>query len=136
VLLIGWVFKTETVNKVVFFNVFIIVVGVMIACYGEIQFVLVGFIFQALGVIAEATRLTLVQQLLTSKELKMDPLCSLYYFAPICGAFNLLAFFVIEYRSVTSTDFENVGLFHFLANALCAFGLNVAVVFLVRSYII
>lgn len=112
-----------------------IVVGVMIACYGEIQFVLIGFIFQVLGVIAEATRLTLVQQLLTSKKLKMDPLCSLYFFAPICGAFNLLAFFAIEFRSVTLSHLQNVGILHFLANALCAFGLNVAVVFLVFTCI-
>ncbi len=131
VLLIGWWFQTETPNRLVFFNVLIIVTGVVMACYGEIEFVMIGFIFQALGVIVEAIRLVMVQQLLSSKTLKMDPLCSLYYFAPVCGVFNLIAFFAIEYSKIKKQDFENVGLLHFLLNALCAFGLNVSVVFLV-----
>lgn len=35
--------------------------GVAIASYGEVNFVLGGFIFQALGILFEATRLVLVQ---------------------------------------------------------------------------
>lgn len=131
VLLIGWWFQTERPNRLLLVNVLIIVTGVVVACYGEIEFVLIGFIFQALGVIVEAMRLVMVQQLLNSKSLKMDPLCSLYYFAPVCGVFNFIAFFFFEYSKIEIEDFVNVGALHFLLNALCAFGLNVSVVFLI-----
>lgn len=94
VLLIGWVLGLETPNLSVFLNVLLIVFGVMVSCYGEIQFVLIGFVFQILGVFFEATRLVMVNSLLSSKETKMDPLCSLYYFSPVCAVFNIIAFFL------------------------------------------
>ena len=40
-----------------------------------------GFICQALGIAFEAARLVAIQKLLHG--LKMDPLVSLYYFAPV-----------------------------------------------------
>lgn len=55
--------------------------GVALASYGEIDFALSGFICQALGIIFEAARLVAIQKLLHG--LKMDPLVSLYYFAPV-----------------------------------------------------
>lgn len=63
-------------------NVSIIVLGVIIASFGELKFMLTGFLFQIGGIIFEAIRLNLVQSLLSSAEFKMDPLVSLYYFAP------------------------------------------------------
>ena len=123
--------QTENPSAQVFFNVMLIVVGVMIACYGEIQFVLIGFFFQAMGVLTEASRLVMVQRLLNSEGLNMDPLCSLYYFAPVCAVFNLVGFYTVEYSNVTTESYANVGATHFLANACCALGLNIAVVFLV-----
>jgi hypothetical protein len=83
VLLIEWVLKTSHFDVKVLLRVLIISIGVMIACYGEVNFVLIGFVFQCCGIVFEATRLVMVQKLLTSKSLKMDPLCSLYYFAPV-----------------------------------------------------
>jgi hypothetical protein len=64
-------------------NVCVIVFGVMVACHGEIAFVLTGFIFQVGGIVFESVRLVLVQKLLSSPEYKMGPLESLYYFAPV-----------------------------------------------------
>ena len=64
-------------------NVTVIVLGVVVASYGEIAFVVIGVIFQAFGLIFESIRLVLVQKLLSSAEYKMDPLVSLYYFAPV-----------------------------------------------------
>lgn len=66
-------------------NVSFIVFGIMIATYGEIEFVLVGFINQAAAIVFEAVRLVLVQKLLSGDEDDMDPLVSLYYFAPVCS---------------------------------------------------
>lgn len=69
-------------------NVSVIVLGIVIASYGEIAFVFVGFVFQACGIVFESIRLVLVQKLLSSAEYKMDPLVSLYYFAPVTMAYE------------------------------------------------
>ena len=72
-------------------NVSVIVLGVIIASYGEIAFVFVGVVFQACGIVFESIRLVMVQKLLSSPEYKMDPLVSLYYFAPVlpCGEIGM-----------------------------------------------
>ena len=76
--------KIEPPNLKVLGNVSAIVLGVIIASYGEIAFVFIGFVFQACMIIFESIRLVMVQKLLSSPEYKMDPLVSLYYFAPVC----------------------------------------------------
>jgi hypothetical protein len=131
VLLSSWALGVSQPNLKVFLNVSVIVVGVVIASFGEIEFVMIGFIFQMAGIVFEALRLTMVQRLLSSAEYKMDPLVSLYYFAPVCAAMNLAVALVWEVPKVTMEDFNKVGLFIFFLNGLCAFLLNVSVVFLV-----
>lgn len=73
----------EQPNLKILGNVSFIVLGIIIASYGEIAFVFIGFVFQACGIIFESIRLVMVQKLLSSPEYKMDPLVSLYYFAPV-----------------------------------------------------
>ena len=123
----------DSADKRKFFIVSIIVVGVMIASFGEIKFRLIGFLFQLGGVVFEATRLVMVQKLLSSAEYKMDPLVSLYYFAPVCAIMNFCVAAVVELPRISMAEVYYVGLHTFLANALMAFALNVSVVFLVRS---
>jgi len=113
-------------------NVSFIVIGVIIASFGEIQFVMLGFLLQCAGIIFEAIRLTMVQRLLSSAEFKMDPLVSLYYFAPACTIMNGIVALLVEVPSMSWADFDRVGYFTLLLNAMVAFGLNVSVVFLVR----
>jgi ABC-type siderophore export system fused ATPase/permease subunit len=115
----------------VLINVTIIVTGVIISCFGEMEFNLFGFFFQMGGVVAEITRLLLIQQLISGKGTKMDPLCSLYYFAPVCAGFNIIAFLLIELPKISMQNFLDIGIFHLLANAFCALALNISVVFLV-----
>lgn len=55
-------------------NVAIIVLGVVIASFGEIQFEFWGFVFQIGGIVTEALRLVMVQRLLSAGDFKMDPL--------------------------------------------------------------
>jgi drug/metabolite transporter (DMT)-like permease len=83
VLLATWSMHIEKPNMRVLGNVTVIVLGVIIASYGEIAFVLIGFVFQACGIAFESICLVMVQKLLSSPEYKMDPLVSLYYFAPV-----------------------------------------------------
>ena len=115
----------------VFLNVSLIVVGVVIASIGEIKFVLTGVLFQVGGIVFEAIRLVMVQRLLSSAEYKMDPLVSLYYFAPICAVMNFCVAMVFEIPRIQMQDLYNVGFSTLLANASLAFALNVSVVFLV-----
>lgn len=133
VLLSGWVLGVSAPNMKQFLNVSIIVVGVIVASIGEIHFVLIGVLYQIGGVIFEATRLSMVQRLLSSADFKMDPLVSVYYFAPICAIINGLVALVWEVPNCSLEAVFNVGLFTFFLNGLCAFMLNVSVVILVCS---
>lgn len=119
------------VNLKVLMNVALIVIGVVIASFGEIKFVFVGFLFQIGGIIFEAIRLVMVQRLLSSAEYKMDPLVSLYYFAPVCAVMNGVTALFLEVPNVTWGHIQNVGVSTLMLNAITAFLLNVSVVFLV-----
>lgn len=121
------------VNLRVLFNVGVIVIGVIIASIGEIKFVLIGFLFQIGGIIFEATRLVMVQRLLSSPEYKMDPIVSLYYFAPVCAVMNGITALFLEVPNLTMAHIYNVGIWTLVANAMVAFLLNVSVVFLVSG---
>ncbi|GIJ87880.1 hypothetical protein Asppvi_006793 [Aspergillus pseudoviridinutans] len=131
VLIATWAMGMAPVNLKVLFNVAIIVVGVVIASFGEIKFVFIGFLFQIGGIVFEATRLVMVQRLLSSAEFKMDPLVSLYYFAPVCAVMNGVTALFVEVPNLTMGHIYNVGVWTLLANAVVAFLLNVSVVFLI-----
>ena len=115
----------------VLFNVSFIVLGVIIASLGEIRFVLIGVIFQLGGIFFEAVRIVMVERLLSSAEYKMDPLVSLYYFAPVCAIMNFCTALVFEIPRIQMEELYHVGLWTLLANAIVAFALNISVVFLV-----
>jgi hypothetical protein len=73
----------------------------------------------------------MVQRLLSSAEFKMDPLVSLYYFAPACMVMNGVATLIFEIPKMNKYDIYSVGIGNLVANAGVAFALNVSVVFLV-----
>ncbi|KAL8941412.1 MAG: hypothetical protein Q9216_002257 [Gyalolechia sp. 2 TL-2023] len=131
VLLASWALGTEKANMTTLFKVSFIVIGVVIASFGEIEFVLIGFMFQLGGIVFEAIRLVLVQKLLSSAEYKMDPLVSLYYFAPVCAIMNFCVAAVLEIPRIKMAEVYHVGLPLFFVNACIAFALNVSVVFLI-----
>lgn len=133
VLLTTWAMGLAPPSMKTLGNVSIIIFGIMIASVGEIKFVWFGVIIQIAGVLFEATRLAMVQGLLSGSEFKMDPLVSLYYFAPACATMNFLAFLVMELHKITMEDIYRVGLITLFTNAAVAFALNVAVVMLVRE---
>ncbi|KAJ2968681.1 hypothetical protein NQ176_g9061 [Zarea fungicola] len=130
-LLATWAFKIVPPNLKVLGNVSLIVFGVLVASFGEIKFHLLGFIFQACGIIFEALRLVMVQRLLSSPELKMDPMVSLYYYAPACAVINGALMAVVEVPNMKLSDFANVGIPLFLCNGVVAFLLNVSTVLLI-----
>jgi hypothetical protein len=131
VLLTSWAMKTDTPNMRVLANVSVIVLGVVVASYGEIAFVVIGVVFQVFGLLFESVRLVMVQKLLSGSEYKMDPLVSLYYFAPVCAAMNAICCIIFEGPRLSLQAILVAGLFMLFMNAAVAFCLNVAVVFLV-----
>lgn len=131
VLLATWALGVAPPNMKTLGNVSFIVIGVVIASLGEIKFVMIGFLFQCGGIIFEAIRLVMVQRLLSSAEFKMDPLVSLYYFAPACAIMNGFICLFTEFPRMQMDDIHRVGSFTLLCNALIAFLLNVSVVFLI-----
>ncbi|CAN8099685.1 unnamed protein product [Discula destructiva] len=126
-----WAFGIAPLNLKTLTNVGIIVVGVIIASFGEIKFNMIGFLYQCSGIVFEALRLVMIQRMLSSAEFKMDPLVSLYYYAPACAAINAVVTLFVEIPRMTMGDIYGVGLFTLLANAFVAFLLNVSVVFLI-----
>ncbi|TVY58214.1 putative sugar phosphate/phosphate translocator [Lachnellula cervina] len=131
VLIAGWVLGIEKPDFKKLGNVSFIVIGVVLASFGEIEFVLIGFLYQMGGIVFEAVRICMVQRLLNGSEFKMDPLVSLYYFAPVCAVMNLTIALFWEVPYIQMTEIYAVGLGTFFANACVAFLLNVSVVFLI-----
>jgi len=128
ILLISWISRIAEPNKKLAVIVFMISIGVALASHGELRFNLIGFLTQSAAVGFEASRLVMIQILLHG--LKMDPLVSLHYYAPVCAIINLV---FLPFTEGLAPFFElaRVGPLILLSNALVAFFLNVAAVFLV-----
>lgn len=134
VLFATWGLGTAQPNLKVLFNVSFIVAGVVIATFGEIKFVMIGFLYQLGGIVFEAIRLALIERLLSSAEFKMDPLVSFYYFAPVCAVMNGVIALIFEVPQVHLADLARVGYWTLLLNGFIAFGLNLCLVALVSQY--
>jgi len=130
VLLVSWVFRISEPSKKLALIVVMISTGVAVASSGELKFNLFGFAVQAAAVAFEAARLVMIQVLLHG--LKMDPLVSLHYYAPVCAIINL---FAIPFTEGLAPFYElaRIGPLILLTNAAVAFFLNVAAVFLVGA---
>ncbi|KAG6864506.1 hypothetical protein C0991_009020 [Blastosporella zonata] len=128
ILLISWTFRLQDPNRKLALIVLMISSGVALASHGELRFHLGGFLVQASAVCFEASRLVLIQILL--HNLKMDPLVSLHYYAPVCAVINLCILPFTE-GLAPFRELPSIGPFILLTNAAVAFLLNVAAVFLV-----
>lgn len=130
-LFIAWLWGIANPTKTAIIKVLIIVIGVIIASIGEIRISWIGVFYQVAGLVFESTRLVMIQVLLSDGGEKMDPLVSLYYFAPVCGAMNLVVVYFTEAGSFHLANFQSVGIPFLVLNAMVAFCLNIASVFLV-----
>lgn len=133
VLIISWIWGVAEPSMKTFYNVLLIVAGVALASFGEIEFSWIGFIFQMGGIVFEGIRLVMIQVLLKGDESaqKMDPLVSLYYYAPVCAVMNFFVAWASEFSKFNVEDLHGTGVSMLLLNAAVAFMLNVSSVFLV-----
>jgi len=114
----------------------VISLGVAIASYGELAFVLTGVLLQLASVCSESNRIVLIQILLQSKGVKLNPITSMYYILPCCFAFLLIPWFLLEFPALVM-DGEGApfatptGALVLLTNAAAAFALNCSVFLLI-----
>ncbi|KAM0348002.1 hypothetical protein ACHAPU_004505 [Fusarium lateritium] len=130
-LIASWVWGVAQPDSKTFGNVMLIVAGVALASFGEIEFSWWGFTFQMCGTIAEAVRVVMIQVMLSAEGLRMDPLVGLYYYAPVCTLMNLVVVFLSEGPRFKWEDAAHAGYGMLFANAGLAFVLNVISVFLI-----
>ncbi|KAL9247836.1 hypothetical protein vseg_021221 [Gypsophila vaccaria] len=127
--------KTHKFEARVMSNMVLISIGVAIAAYGEARFDAYGVSLQMLALLFESTRLVLVDMLLKSKGISLNPVTSLYYVAPACLLFLIVPWVLVEYPVLMdkkpSDDGFRVDYLIFGTNCICAFGLNLAVFLLV-----
>lgn len=132
VLIFSFLAGLEQSSFLEIYIVMIICVGVALTSVGESFFSWTGFTFQSLAIMAESSRLVLTNLLL--RQLKLDPLSSLYYIAPLCALFIGFAGLIFEFQDLPwermqTTDFITI----MLVNGGVAFTLNVAVVLLISN---
>ena len=96
------------------------------------EFSWVGFLYQLGGVVFEAVRLVMIQVMLSDDGQKMDPLVSLYYYAPVCALINLGVAWFTELPGFQLESIAATGSWLLFLNALVAFMLNISSVLLVR----
>ncbi|KAK8520308.1 hypothetical protein V6N13_031232 [Hibiscus sabdariffa] len=128
---IGVLFKKDSFKTDTMINMVSISFGVGIAAYGEARFDTWGVVLQLGAVAFEATRLVLIQILLTSKGITLNPITSLYYVAPCCLVFLLVPWIFVEYPVLKETSSFAFDFVIFGTNSFCAFALNLAVFLLV-----
>ncbi|KAK7292059.1 hypothetical protein RIF29_07720 [Crotalaria pallida] len=128
---IGVLFKKEIFKNDTMANMVSISLGVAIAAYGEAKFDTWGVTLQLLAVAFEATRLVLIQILLNSKGISLNPITSLYYIAPCCLVFLSVPWLIMEYPLLRDSSSFHLDFVIFGTNSTCAFALNLAVFLLV-----
>ncbi|KAL3352733.1 hypothetical protein AABB24_020630 [Solanum stoloniferum] len=128
---IGVMLKKDTFKSDTMGNMVSISIGVAIAAYGEAKFDTWGVMLQLGAVAFEATRLVMIQILLTSKGITFNPITSLYYVAPCCLVFLFIPWIFVEYPLLKDTSSFHFDWVIFGTNSFCAFALNLAVFLLV-----
>lgn len=143
VLFISWLWGVQNPSLRKLLNVLLITAGVALTSVGELQFSFVGFIYQIAGIVFEGLRIVLIEVLVSGRGAddgnaaatpglqKMDPLVTLYYYAPVCMVANFIVALFTELPRLQFADLQKVGLFILMLNAVVAFLLNVSSVFLI-----
>ncbi|KAL8950740.1 MAG: hypothetical protein Q9222_003237 [Ikaeria aurantiellina] len=103
-----------------------VIIGVMLACYGEFSASMLGFFMTILGTVLAAIKTVTTNRLQTS-GLHLGALELLYRMSPIACVQSLtMAYICGEFDRFDPHSIDNTGLAVLSVNAAIAFGLNVA----------
>lgn len=94
---------------------------------GEIDFNVIGVLFQASSIVTESFRLCLIQILLQARGIKLNPVTTLYYVAPACFGFLSVPFAALELPKMRAAPAPGeepwkIPTAWLLASCTCAFG--------------
>ncbi|GAA6047426.1 hypothetical protein JCM3770_001299 [Rhodotorula araucariae] len=146
ILLAAFAFRTKAFSLRLLGIVVTISLGVGIASWGETDFSVTGFSIQMIAIAVEATRVTLIQILLSPSSATaanpdappvapaiatgMSPLKSLYFFAPTCLAIN--AVFLVALEGLPALrQVPRLGAWTVLSNSSMTLALNLSAVMLI-----
>ncbi|GAA5893570.1 hypothetical protein JCM8208_000831 [Rhodotorula glutinis] len=149
ILLAAFAFRTKSFSLRLLGIVMVISLGVGIASWGETDFSPAGFSIQMCAIAIEATRVTLIQILLSPTSSSssssdpnaappvagalstgMTPLKSLYFFAPTCLALNATFLFALEGLEALRA-IPGLGAWTLLSNCALTLALNLSAVALI-----
>lgn len=128
---VGVFLGTEKFSVPYALNMVVVAVGVAAASYGELNFNVLGVIFQCSSIATESFRLVLIQILLQQQGIKLNPVTTLYYIAPACFVFLLVPFTVLELPKMTHDEGLQINWPLLLGSAASAFALNMSVFLLI-----
>ena len=131
VYLVGIAFRVEQFKTKTMANMLTIAGGVAIASFGEINFNGFGFSLLMASLVSEAIRVVSIQLLLTSADIKLNSVTTLYYVSPVCFAFLTVPFVFLELPRLLSAEDINVNPAVLLSNATLAFALNISIYLLI-----
>lgn len=90
---------------------------------GEINFNVVGVLFQSASIVTESFRLCLIQILLQARGIKLNPVTTLYYVAPACFVFLCVPYAFLEMPQMLNPNVEwSLPTGWLMLSATCAFG--------------
>lgn len=120
------IWGTDKLRCDVFLNMVLVSVGVVVSSYGEVNFNVIGTVYQVAGIFGEALRLVLTQILLQKKGLNLNPVTTLYYIAPCSFLFLFVPWYLLEKSEMEVTQIQ-FNFWIFFSNALCALALNFSI---------
>ena len=118
------------------FYVMLVSSGIIASCVAQINPSVPGVLLQLSAILCEAVKLCLVNILLTSRGLKLSPVASLYFIAPLCAAALLPVWALFEAPRLAARGteaFTAVGGGIFAVNLCLAYILNIATMALIQN---
>uniref|UniRef100_A0A7S0YKQ8 Sugar phosphate transporter domain-containing protein n=1 Tax=Polytomella parva TaxID=51329 RepID=A0A7S0YKQ8_9CHLO len=109
----------------------VVVLGVGFASFGEVNFVLTGFVLLMGSFLAEAARLNLIQILLQRRGIRLNPISTLYHIAPCCLVILIIPFLYIELPRLYYAPKAEINVPLILCSSVSAFALNVCIFILI-----
>jgi len=108
-----------------------VILGSSLCVHGEMNFVFIGFMLQAVSQLAECARAVVAEIVLSGSEFKLDPLSYTFFMAPVCLVVLAIGNIITWDHSVI-TDLA-VWWPYLLPNACMAFCLNVMIAQVIKE---
>jgi len=122
----------ERVNFSNTFAVGLVVTGLLLTTVGELNFALIGFLFQMGATLSDSLRLALTKIVLSSRHaVNLDPMSALYYSSPTVLIILSVPMSLCDAQQLTMATVWNMK-FALCASGLLAFGLNMTSMFFMK----